>query len=77
MDGSALKESDLDPYRGVVIVLLPDAIVCAVLVNVAGLQHSNPVLVTAALNPALLAGLLTGVATLQTMRPMKRVIRSR
>lgn len=68
MDGSASKKSSLDPYRGVVIVLLAVSMLGAALLNAAGSQLSDPVLLAAALTLALSAGVLTGVATAQSIR---------
>jgi hypothetical protein len=68
MDRSKPKESNRDPYRSVVIVLLAVAVLGAVGAIIGGLQLSNPVLLNAALTLGLSAGVLAGVATAQAMR---------
>jgi hypothetical protein len=68
MDRSKPKESNRDPYRSVVIVLLAVAVLGAVGAIIGGLQLSNPVLLNVALTLGLSAGVLAGVATAQAMR---------
>jgi regulator of protease activity HflC (stomatin/prohibitin superfamily) len=61
-------ESNRDPYRGVVIVLLAIAALGSAGGIVGGIQLADPVLLAVALTLGISAGVLAGIATGQAMR---------
>jgi regulator of protease activity HflC (stomatin/prohibitin superfamily) len=65
---SSQSDSARDPYRGVVIVLLALALLGTVGALAGGLALGNPVLLDAAVTLGLSAGILIGVALVQTAR---------
>ena len=61
-------ESNRDPYRGVVIVLLAIAALGSAGAIAGGIRLADPVLLAVALTLGISAGVLAGIATAQAMR---------
>jgi hypothetical protein len=62
------RDSEPDPYRGVVLVLLVAAVVGMIFTFEAGSALGNPVLIDAGLTLGLAAGILGGVGWMQEVR---------